>query len=484
MVQRVVIAILFFVLLPATRGYAQVRVFDARVEQYGQLKQVLGSEWNVVDSLVVHGPVNAADFRTMWRCAFEGRLTVLNLENAQIEGKRIPDYAFWDRRKQIFDDGRVHYLNIRRIILPNDVEKIGFCSFSRMKLEIINLPETLRALDHSSFSNCHFLRVDPLVIPEGITEIPLQCFLNCQAFKKVVLPSTIKTIGESAFYNTRIWEINFPEGLDSIGLAAFHGSGDLREAVLPNTAQKLGNFVFSMCDSLRVLRLPEGITRIPNNFASYCNMLEEIKIPESVTEIGSCAFDINGSLRRVHFPSKLKRIGKDAFGYSPIEMLVFPATLEYIGGGSFAGLDELKKIYSLSEEPPHCAEDWVNPGKGPFYGYTPEDTPVYVPIGSAEKYRRAFGWSYFTNFIETKSFPMGIEQLAKPSKGLYRVYSQGDRVVMEALGAPDSPCRYTVYTLGGQTIDRGTFLDSHTLQISEKGLYVVRIEGCTYKIEI
>ena len=39
---------------------------------------------------------------------------------------------------------------------------------------------------------------------------------------------------------------------------------------------------------------------------------------------------------------------------------------------------------------------------------TPNDIPVYVPVGSAEKYRKAWGWDYFTNFIETDDFPTAI----------------------------------------------------------------------------
>lgn len=68
--------------------------YDANVSKYGQLEQVLGNKWNAIDSLIVHGPVNKADFTTMWKCAFEGKLTVLNLEHAQVENDKIPEYAF------------------------------------------------------------------------------------------------------------------------------------------------------------------------------------------------------------------------------------------------------------------------------------------------------------------------------------------------------------------------------------------------------
>ena len=62
------------------KTWGQVSFYDARVSDYGQLEQVLGDKWDTIDSLVVHGPINEADFTTLWKCSFEGKLTVLNLE--------------------------------------------------------------------------------------------------------------------------------------------------------------------------------------------------------------------------------------------------------------------------------------------------------------------------------------------------------------------------------------------------------------------
>ena len=58
----------------------------------------------------------------------------------------------------------------------------------------------------------------------------------------------------------------------------------------------------------------------------------------------------------------------------------------------------------MAAEPPVCKVN-MNSGATPFYPGTPNDIPVYVPTGTAEKYRNAKGWDYFTNFIETDDFP-------------------------------------------------------------------------------
>lgn len=281
---------------------AQTISYSANVSEYGQLKTVLGEHWNKVDSLVVSGPINAQDFRTMWECAFYGNLSVLNLEKSQVEDNTIPFKALFDSDKQYLEVDEPIYLNIRRIILPDNITKIDGMAFYRMRLETINLPSSLKELGLGSFGNCHWLNVDPLIIPEGVMEIPTQCFVNCQNFKKLVLPSTLRKIKQSAFYNTRMEEVAFPEGLERIEMAAFHGSGELKKAILPNSCLELGDFAFSMCDSLKELRLPEGIKRIPNNFTSFCNVLEKVDIPENVEIIDENAFQWCFALKNIKFP--------------------------------------------------------------------------------------------------------------------------------------------------------------------------------------
>jgi hypothetical protein len=44
------------------------------------------------------------------------------------------------------------------------------------------------------------MNLKEIVIPEGITEIRSNCFINCKNLEKVVLPSTLKLIDTNAFY--------------------------------------------------------------------------------------------------------------------------------------------------------------------------------------------------------------------------------------------------------------------------------------------
>ena len=483
--KKIILLLLSLVFAYSQKMWGQVNFFDANVSKYGELEQVLGEKWDKIDSLIVHGPINEADFTTMWKCSFEGKLTVLNLEHAQVESNKIPTRALYKVDRQVIDDPRAYqgvvYLPIRHLILPEGIQEIGDFAFSRMRLEQVNLPKSLRKLGRSCFSSCHWLNTDPLIIPEGITSIPPQCFINCQCFKKLVLPSTLKTIEGAAFYNTRVEEANFPEGLEYIKGLAFEGS-DLKKAILPSTLKDLSEFTFSMCPKLQEIKIPEGVTKIPLGFASWCHLLEEVNIPKSVTVIEVDAFGSDVKLKPIDLPEGLKRIEQDALWYCAIDSIVFPASLEYLGGGSCANWKYIKKIYSLAPNPPYCAEDRANPGKGPFHGYTPNDVPLYVPIGSGEKYRQAFGWNYFANIIETDKFPTGIVSPKMGNNEPCKVYGKDGKLFIELPNVPASPVRYAIYSMGGTMIEQGYLTASHTLQMPSRGIYIVHIGNTAHKI--
>ena len=477
--KKIILLLLTFVLICSQKMYGQVHFFDANVSKYGELEQVLGDKWDKIDSLIVHGPINKADFKTIVRCATDGSMQVVNLQYAQIENNKIPNSGFvdWGWQKPGY------HLGIRRIILPDNITEFGEFAFYGLTLETINIPSSLRKLGKNCFDENRWLSVNPLIIPEGVTEIPTQCFQFCYKLKKVVLPSTIKTIGIFAFFDSSVDDMNFPEGLDSIGYLSMHGTR-LTEVVLPKTIRTIGYKTFASNFKLKKVVLPEGLTEIPDNLCSSCIELEKIVIPESVIKINTEAFSACLKLK-TNLPPKLKWIGSDAFSSSGLDSIVFPATMEYIGKEAFQDLTKLKKIYSMSPIPPVCYYNtMVNVGDGPFGGSTPSDIPVYVPIGSGEKYREAFGWNYFTNIIETDKFPTGIVSPKMSNNELCKVYGKDNELVIEIPNLLSSPIHYSIYSIEGTMIEQGNLIKSYTLRMPAKGVYIVRVGNTTHKISM
>lgn len=239
----------------------------------GNLAKVLGDNIYNVDSLVVRGTVDAADIRTLWDASFKGRLSVINLENAEIENGIVPEDAFWHQKEQLDPSGEfINTIHLRRIILPDGVKRIEEGAFAYcINLEEINIPSSLQYLGTYAFSDCVSLKTDPLIFPEGFERFGQLVFSDCSSLTgKVVLPSTIKEIDDGAFFRSKITSINLPEGLERIGLAAFYACR-LEEIWIPNSCQDLSSpTLFQQNYFLKRIHLPEGLDRIPNGFADAC----------------------------------------------------------------------------------------------------------------------------------------------------------------------------------------------------------------------
>lgn len=396
---------------------------EITVPAAGMLADVLGADVNTVDSLVVKGEINEADFNTLWSGTFYGKLSAINLENAVVENGIIPSNAFWHKEEQ-WPGGESVYVNgLRKLILPEGIKSIGDFAFSYcIHLESINLPTTLGSLGIYCFSDCISLRTSPLQLPQGMADVPPMCFLNCESLDSVILPTTVRHIGEGAFYRAKVSRINFPEGLRSIGNCAFYAS-NLLEVWLPTSCQDFaGTHHFALNHELKKINIPLGVKSVPNCFVFNCIELKEIEIPASIEIIGDDAISCCFELLELNLPEGLTRIGSSGLWYcKSIKKLVLPSSLTYLGGASCQYLQSLEAIYCLATVPPICDEDPSNPGRDHTFGCitgepshlsTPNNIPVYVPMGTANLYASAYGWNYFKNFIEMDF--SGIDEVCVP----------------------------------------------------------------------
>ena len=404
--------------IPTSEQYISMEV----TTKAGKLAEALGDNINSVDSLIIRGSINDEDFYTLWSATFYGKLSVINLENATIENNEIPKNAFWHPDIQVnIEDGYTECVYLKKIMLPNEIQKIGDGAFSyAINLQDINMPSHLHSIGECAFSECVSLKTDPLIFPEGFEVLENLAFLDCRNLVgRVILPPTIREIGDGAFFQSKISSINLPEGLERIGDAAFYACR-LKEVAIPNSCKKIdGDSHFQMNYKLEKVFLPEGMDRIPSSFCSSCLALKEINIPSTVKSIGNKAFWQCRSLKKLDLPQELETIEKEGLWYcDSLEEIVFPKSLIFLGTRSCDYWITVKRIYCMSSEPPVCE----GTERSPFGSYnsdfdksTPNDIPVYVPVGSAEKYRKAWGWDYFTNFIETDNFPTAIHGVTTES---------------------------------------------------------------------
>lgn len=447
----------------------------------GTLAQELGNQKMTAVTIKVAGPVNAADFKTMWEASLNGELRHLDLSEATAEGNRIPDNAFWDNDAQA--DGRM--IKLESILLPGQLESIGHYAFSwAIALGDISLPRSITSLGNSCFSHCKSLGTTPLEIPEGVTEIPRHCFQECSSLTKVILPSSIRKIGAVAFYMTDLAEINFPDGLEDIGDLAFYGCL-LKEVVLPSSCVNItGESVFAHNNDLESLYLSDGITSIPAAIAADSYRMTSLHIPASIVTINNSAFENCVSLGSADLPEGLVAIENRAFkGCHAIEELSLPSTLKILGQQTFSELPRLKRVYCEAPYPPMCREYISNSGAGELKGSfgeitdqpsgdaTPRGIPVYVPVGSGDRYRGIWSWNYFTNIIETAEFPgSAATDEIDGTANATSIQAIGNEIVISA--TPGTA--FSVFSIDGRTIAAGT-MSSGTVRITlPSGVYMAK----------
>ena len=94
----------------------------------------------------------------------------------------------------------------------------------------------------------------------------------------VAIPSSVKTIGEMAFYECGLFKAEFSEGLEEIGERAF-SSCDMSEIDLPESLKTIGEYAFAYCDSLKEITIPAGVVSIGEG-SLHCEALETITVAE------------------------------------------------------------------------------------------------------------------------------------------------------------------------------------------------------------
>ena len=91
-------------------------------------------------------------------------------------------------------------------------------------------------------------------LSEGLESIGDNWFRKI-AIKEIVIPKSVKTIGDGAFYNcNNLASIILQEGLESIGDDCFRHTA-IREIVIPKTVKSIGYNAFSGCKNLTNITL-------------------------------------------------------------------------------------------------------------------------------------------------------------------------------------------------------------------------------------
>ena len=144
-------------------------------------------------------------------------------------------------------------------------------------------------------------------IPPDNTAVIVTNYKYNGAAADVTIPSRyqgkpVTTIGHAAFFNSAVTSVTIPDSVTSISDEAFINCPKLTNISIPNSVTYIGFSAFSSCTSLKSITLPSSLSFISGALFLGCSQLTTIHIPVSVTSIGNNAFVDCPSLMTVTYP--------------------------------------------------------------------------------------------------------------------------------------------------------------------------------------
>ena len=143
----------------------------------------------------------------------------------------------------------------------------------------------------------------------------------------MIIPNSVKTIGESAFaYSDELESVEIPDSVSQIGKRAFDSCHFLKKVILSNSITEIPESMFTYCQSLSEIIIPHSVTKIGMEAFENCESLTNLIIPSSVKCIESLAFWECASLTQVIFLGTVENIDKDIFeGCTSLSQIVIPS---------------------------------------------------------------------------------------------------------------------------------------------------------------
>lgn len=199
-----------------------------------------------------------------------------------------------------------------------------------------------------------FRYMEYLGLPNGVTDIPDEGFVEKPYIIEMAIPKTVKYIGRAAFSGSNdISVVDIKKGeMTSIGTCAFYNCSSLISISLPDNIETIDHACFRNCTSLREVMVPFGVDNLSETFYG-CTSLEKVRIghAEKPTTIGDNTFYRCASLKEVLTLSTITSFGRSCFaGCTSLETFIMPPSLNEIGAGCFTGCNNLKTVYVTPKE--------------------------------------------------------------------------------------------------------------------------------------
>lgn len=220
-----------------------------------------------------------------------------------------------------------------------------------------------------------------------VTEIDSWAFLRCNELTSVVLPNSLKKIGNCAFYEcTELTSINLPDSVEEVGVNAFYSCG--------LTQPVYNKHIFASMPKAYegAYTVPDGIVTIAGGAFGFCTDLTTVSLPSTLKTIMMYAFEASG-LQEIVIPEGVELIDDQVFnGCDSLHKVSLPSTLKTLGNSEFAYCEALDTLITYMTTPTELNYDM-------FFNVNFGECKLFVPKASLALYKEAQVWNYFQNIL-------------------------------------------------------------------------------------
>lgn len=234
--------------------------------------------------------------------------------------------------------------NLASVIIPDSVKTIGDGAFSGVKNIVYTGDATGRPWNADKITYYYTEPDENGFIYIDAEKTKLGAYVGENG--EVTIPSTVKVIGEKAFYECKkLTSVTIPNSVETINENAFALCSNLSSVTIPSSVTTIGDFAFVSCDSLTSVAIPNSVVSIGNNAFCYCKGLTSVTLGNSVENISDGVFFECRKLESINIPNSVKSIGNSAFGYcTSLTTITIPNSVGSIDAGAFSNCTGLSTL--------------------------------------------------------------------------------------------------------------------------------------------
>ena len=211
---------------------------------------------------------------------------------------------------------------------------------------------------------------------EPIVGIGGYAFAMQSRLERVIIPDSIKTIGENAFSRCfNLTSVECGDGVENIGTSAFESCLNLTSVQFGKSVGDIGDRAFYECKKLTSVDLPASVTRVGEETFSACVGLNTVVIPDSVTSVGASAFVGCAGLDSLAIGKGVQQIGHLAFSDCP--------NLQEVEYNAIAA-EDIEEYSGLNRGvSPFCGSGTAAGGMSVTFGDNVEHIPAFLFINGS-----------------------------------------------------------------------------------------------------